>query len=415
MRAAIVVLGDLGRSPRMLYHATAFAEAGAFVDLIGYRDSDLPVDVSASPRIRVWPVGGRAASEPHRVSRARFLVAAAWRAAAQWIRLLVLLSWRVPRPEIVLVQTPPGLPTLPVAWLVARLRSARLVIDWHNLTASMLALRLGPSHPLVRVADALEAWVGRRADGHLYVSGAMAQALGPRHSAPGVVFRDRPSPRFVPLSGEPRRAARRRLLSALRRSDPEDGALIVIGPTSWTADEDHDLLLEALRGLDPARFPPGRSLVIVMTGRGPRRADFEAALRRQRLPDGVSVQTAWFDAGTYPDAVAAADLGLCLHRSASGFDLPMKVADCFGAGVPVLALDYGVTLGEVVRDGENAWGFASATGLADGLVRMMRAVDDEPALLPRLRHQAAESGRVRWPEAWRTEAQPLLMPEGAPR
>ena len=35
-RVAIVVLGDLGRSPRMQYHALALADAGAYVDLIGY-------------------------------------------------------------------------------------------------------------------------------------------------------------------------------------------------------------------------------------------------------------------------------------------------------------------------------------------------------------------------------------------
>lgn len=33
---SIVVLGDIGRSPRIQYHALSFAEAGFLVDLIGY-------------------------------------------------------------------------------------------------------------------------------------------------------------------------------------------------------------------------------------------------------------------------------------------------------------------------------------------------------------------------------------------
>ena len=33
---AILVLGDIGRSPRMMYHAQSFAELGFMTDLIGY-------------------------------------------------------------------------------------------------------------------------------------------------------------------------------------------------------------------------------------------------------------------------------------------------------------------------------------------------------------------------------------------
>lgn len=36
-RVQILVLGDIGRSPRMQYHAISVAKRGAFVDLIGYR------------------------------------------------------------------------------------------------------------------------------------------------------------------------------------------------------------------------------------------------------------------------------------------------------------------------------------------------------------------------------------------
>lgn len=35
-RVQVLVLGDIGRSPRMQYHALSIAKNGGFVDLVGY-------------------------------------------------------------------------------------------------------------------------------------------------------------------------------------------------------------------------------------------------------------------------------------------------------------------------------------------------------------------------------------------
>ena len=51
INATVVVLGDLGRSPRMQYHARSLADLGAEVDLVGYAGSDLPESIARHPKI----------------------------------------------------------------------------------------------------------------------------------------------------------------------------------------------------------------------------------------------------------------------------------------------------------------------------------------------------------------------------
>ena len=65
-------------------------------------------------------------------------------------------------------------------------------------------------------------------------------------------------------------------------------------------------------------------LLLVVTGRGPQREAFRAALAAEDLR-WVAVRTLWLAPREYPRLLGAADLGVCLHTSSSGLDLPMKV------------------------------------------------------------------------------------------
>ncbi len=60
MRTAVIVLGDLGRSPRMQYHAVSLAEGGGEVYLIGFEGAAAMAAVSANPRIHVHQLADRA-------------------------------------------------------------------------------------------------------------------------------------------------------------------------------------------------------------------------------------------------------------------------------------------------------------------------------------------------------------------
>jgi beta-1,4-mannosyltransferase len=406
-RVVVAVLGDLGRSPRMLYHAQALADSGADVDLVGYVETEIDRRVAAHPRIRVHRLRA-----PARLPRALLAVGGLLRVARQSFELLWTLLVRIGRPDVLLVQNPPAAPTLLIALFVARIRSARLVMDWHNFGYAMLALRLGPSHLFVRLARGYERALGRRADRHLCVSRAMAAELeehwGIRRA---VVLYDRPTSRFVPTPPEARRELLRRLQMELRLPDLSRPTALVVSPSSWTPDEDFALLIEASARCDEAIARDGASfpdLVVVATGQGPLREryarDMEAlALRR------IHLRTLWLSPEDYPSLIGAADLGICLHRSASGFDLPMKLAEFLGASVPVCALDYGPCLGEVLRHGENALLFSNAAELAGHLEALFRGYPHRAPLLERLRGNIARSPSERWTDAWTAAALPLLL------
>src|SRR4051812_13643674 len=57
MRAAVVCLGDLGRSARMRYHARALAASGVDVDLVGLEGTPLPREITDDRRISVHRLG----------------------------------------------------------------------------------------------------------------------------------------------------------------------------------------------------------------------------------------------------------------------------------------------------------------------------------------------------------------------
>ncbi|CAG8764399.1 13851_t:CDS:2, partial [Dentiscutata heterogama] len=49
----IVVLGDIGRSPRMQYHALSFAQNGWKVDLVGYDGSKPLTSITNNQNINI--------------------------------------------------------------------------------------------------------------------------------------------------------------------------------------------------------------------------------------------------------------------------------------------------------------------------------------------------------------------------
>lgn len=398
---AVVVLGDIGRSPRMQYHAFSLAREGARVDVIGYRRTPAFPEIAAHPGIR-WRYMREGLQSQRGSHQLWIMIAGLGKAWWDCIQLLWFLA--AGRPDVILAQNPPAIPTLPAVWVAAFVCRARLVIDWHNFGHSMAALRLSPRHPAVKLIGLSERVFGALASAHLCVSTAMKQKLLQDWNIDAVVLYDRPPDWFRPVAASERSGILDKLVCS--RGNKKRGPVLV-SPSSWTADEDHTLLLDGLRRWDAAlanrRDPDNVVPLVLLTGRGRLRAYFEAEIASMALRK-VDIRTLWLEGDDYALLLGAADAGICVHRSASGVDLPMKISDMFGSGLPVLAFDYGPCLRELVQPGVNGFCFDSAEELAR-LLEQLR----QPAVLEKLRSNVESFERRRWDEEWKVAAKPVIL------
>jgi len=375
----------------MVNHARELARGGSRVLLIGYRERefDVPEGVELHA-LRVLKWRGTKAS-------IGWFIAASLRLGWGFFELLAVLLRR--RPAAILAQNPPSFPTLAAIWIAARILRVPFMVDWHNYGYTMLGLRLGARHPLTRLASRYEAWTGRRAQSHFCVSETMQADLDERFHIPATVLYDRPlhqNPEAARVLDLPLPLVTAQYNSA-RLTHFENATIIAICPSGWTADEDMELLLDSLESLSTRRFE------FHLTGDGPRRREMEPRIARLRGA-GLRIYTGYLSDQDYRALIQRAAIGLSLHRSSSGLDLPMKIVDLFSAGVPVCALDYGKTLREQVSDGETGFLFHTAGELTG----ILSQVAMNPALLVAMREHIRGRWTTTWTDEWRRVAGPVF-------
>lgn len=207
----------------------------------------------------------------------------------------------------------------------------------------------------------------------------------------------------------------------------ENRPALIVSSTSWTVDEDFSILLEAavcydrrvcallgeedsLSGANvqfKAAVGPFPGLLIIVTGKGPMREEYEKRIQKLRLKR-VAFVTMWVSAKDYPLLLGSADLGVCLHTSSSGLDLPMKVVDMFGCGLPVCAVSYSC-IDELVQNGLNGRLFSTSSELADQFLDLFKGFPHECNALNELRIGALASGSSsRWADEWGKNVLPLI-------
>ncbi|KAJ1896108.1 mannosyltransferase [Kickxella alabastrina] len=433
-RVTILVLGDIGRSPRMQYHALSLARAGHLIDFVGYDGATPMEDILTAPNITLRHI--RVLPQPTSAPRALFYIYAPLKVLYQLWTLFWMLLFVISRPDVILVQNPPAIPTLLVARVCAFLTGARLIIDWHNYGYTILGMKLGDSHPVVALAKRFEQFFGNSAYAHLCVTNAMASDLRDKWAIKGklVVLHDKAPKHFKHLeaaeihtlwtrllndsqfaglgsliasgSGSEDLKAQSAHVSLLTRKDSKgiakmrkDRPMLLVSSTSWTADEDFSIILEALTiyehaatsSMQSARALP--SLVVLITGKGQLREFYEREISQMQLSK-VHIVTAWLSAEDYPLLLGSADLGVSLHTSSSGLDLPMKVVDMLGCGTPVCAYRFSC-INELVTK-RNGMVFDNASELALQIQDLAQQLDDKSGSYQQLLGGAAEFRRIDW-------------------
>lgn len=404
IRVQVLVLGDIGRSPRMQYHALSIARHGGFVDLIGVLDkTTLHPDVKTNPSIQIYPIPPLPSFLKTGNGWAIMILKVLFHSWSTW----VVLGYRTRPAKWLLVQNPPSVPTLAIAGLISILRHTRLVIDWHNLGYTVLGLKIGRTHPFVRLSRFYERICSRFANAHLTVTDAMARVIKCEYHAKAPVFtlHDRPTSNFRPLRPEQRLSALRNLpkVGDYAESIDRGTTKLLVSSTSWTPDEDFGVLLDALvsySDLAMTSHPYLPEIVAVITGKGPLRTQFLERidlLKAQDKLEMVTFQTAWLSTEDYATLLSAADLGVSLHQSTSGVDLPMKVVDMFGAGLPIVGFGDFEAWPELVKDGKNGRSFSNAQGLQ---AILMDLFGSNGSGLHSLKEGAIQEGTRRWDDEW---------------
>lgn len=398
-RIIIFVLGDIGHSPRICYHATSFSQKGWQVELCGYVEDSIPKFISEDPNITVHilPVHSYNGNKKSIMFLAKKVFGQVYSIVKQ--------LWELRGSSYILIQNPPSIPILPIA-VFYRLTGCKLIIDWHNLAYSIMQLNYNGNfyHPLVIASYVVEYVFSRFANYHLTVTEAMKEYLVNSfhlNSKRCVVLYDRPAPQFKPITNE---ESRFELLKQdfikdylPKNFDIKSGDKIIVTSSSFTPDEDIGVLIGALKIYDHSYQKLDKSLPKILcfiTGKGPLKEEYIAKVKEHDWKH-VAIHFVWLTTEDYPKLLQLCDYGVSLHTSSSGLDLPMKILDMFGSGLPVIAINYPV-LGELVKYNENGLKFLDRRELHESLIFAMK----DKEVFKRLKKGAIEESKHRWNSSW---------------
>ncbi|KAF2927231.1 UDP-glycosyltransferase TURAN isoform X2 [Oryza sativa Japonica Group] len=434
-----------------------FSPGGMEVDIVANGGSDPHLLLRENPLIHIHEMKSVQLTGISKISGALSMLL---KAAIQFIILIWYLCFKIPRPDVFIVQNPPSVPTLAAVKLASGLRGAKSIVDWHNFGYTLLGLSHGRSHIIVKIYFWFEKHFGRMADGAFCVTKAMKHELDKKWGINATVLYDQSPEFFHPASLTEKHELFSRLgnsiCSAMGNDDcisiekevedrnttvftgRVDGEIflkpnrpaLVVSSTSWTPDEDFSILLEAALmydrrvaatlgeddSMDEGKLwidiKNGKQfvyprLLFIITGKGPDRKKYEEQIKRLKLRR-VSFRTMWLASEDYPLLLGSADLGVSLHTSSSGLDLPMKVVDMFGCGLPVCAASFSC-IDELVKVNNNGLLFSTSSELADELTMLFKGFPEECDELKSLKVGALNTGSSsKWSTEWERYALPLV-------
>ncbi|RNA34624.1 chitobiosyldiphosphodolichol beta-mannosyltransferase [Brachionus plicatilis] len=331
--ACIVVLGDIGRSPRMSYHCISLLKLGYSVTLIGYKESKLMNQLN-DDNVKIFDLTPYPKWLQLGTGMAQYGLKTIFLSFTLAIRLVQM---RVV-PKFILVQNPPSIPTLIVVYLYCRLFGCKFLIDWHNYGHTILALKKGKQNFLVKICKKIEIFFGQRSHLNFCVTKAMCRDLH-TYGIKAKVFYDKPHESFRRADTFQKQFLIEKLIKQKMIPQINENCAFLVSSSSWTEDEDFQILIDALRIYEKFADSKLAKIVLFLTGKGPLKHFYERKFRQENF-SSIQVNFVWLDPGDYPILLGSCDLGICLHMSSSDLDLPMKVVDMFGAQLPVCAYSF---------------------------------------------------------------------------
>ncbi|KAH9502356.1 mannosyltransferase [Bulinus truncatus] len=416
----------------MQYHAMSFAKEGFRVYLVGYKGSKPHEKVLQNDHITIYQMHEPPSFFTKVPRLLGYFLKVIWQSAMLAWTLLLL-----PKMSSVFVQNPPSIPTILISYLVCCVRFSTLVIDWHNYGHTILAMALKPGHPLVKFAKWYERKFGSLASYNFCVTHAMKEDLKSNWNISAITAYDRPCELFQTVSLKQQHNLFFKLSKEYKifasKDDAkdqtrftklnQDGTVIemadrpalVISSTSWTEDEDFGLLLEALKKYDSITpeditLDTLPDLVCVITGKGPQKYFYSAKIAEFPWRK-VQFCLPWLEAEDYPLMLASADVGVCLHKSSSGLDLPMKVVDMFGCGLPVCAVNF-QCIGELVQHDKNGLIFNDSQELFSQLKELLTGFPKNTNKLQIYQKNLSSFQELRWHDQWKQIVLPVFYKIG---
>uniref|UniRef100_A0A8C1KPG2 Beta-1,4-mannosyltransferase n=1 Tax=Cyprinus carpio TaxID=7962 RepID=A0A8C1KPG2_CYPCA len=396
LNVCVLVLGDIGRSPRIQYHALSLSRHGYNVTLIGFLGTKPHQDIIEDDRIDILPI-----SELKGLTVGPRIFRYASKVIFQSFQLFYVLM-KIEDQGYILMQNPPGLPAIAVTWVASRLRGNQFIIDWHNYGYTIMALTHGENHFIVKLAKWYEKLFGRFSDHNLCVTNAMREDLRKNWNIEATTLYDKPPPIFRETPLKLQHELFIRMGSTYLPFRPSlDVTKEYMELTAFT---EHNTQTGAVTR------SAGRPALLISstswTGKGPQKEYYKKLIDSKEFHH-IKICTPWLEAEDYPVLLGSADLGVCLHKSSSGLDLPMKVVDMFGCCLPVCAIHF-QCLHELVKHEENGLIFKDSKELSEQLKLLFSDFPGDQGKLGIFRKNLRESGQQRWDENWDHNVLPLI-------
>lgn len=373
-KVGIFVMGDIGRSPRMMNHAIEFAQnEETAVEIIGQVQSELPL-FFASENIRVRTITSKYLQTLKRLPSFLYLF---FRIFVETMILFYHFMFQIrPKYNIVVVQNPPGIPVIIVLFFYKWIFNAKIWVDVHNFGYTLYQTK---NKYLLKILKLVEIYSIRfTADRVFVVSKNMKEHLNSDWRIKNVtVLYDKPNFRtfrkmelkekhnFLINFPEFTIGVHETLISTHSNKgvyeEKTDRPLLFVVSSSWSHDDYFDLLIEAVKKYS-VKEENTRKLFFIMTGSGPLKSQYSRVFLNFELKN-IQFAILWFQMADYPKIIGSVDYGISLHNSTSGFDLPIKALDYMACEVPCLAYNYTKTIGELVIEKKNGMLFNSADEL----------------------------------------------------